>query len=670
MGDFFRKLWQNKKTRFSLLALLPWPILLLFFFLPSYLLPSSHLEQGFRQDLEKFFGSSPLLGSTKLSLLPRPEFIIKDVMVRKNEVNATGLTLAKADLVKMTFSFWSYLKGDLKVDLVVEGLVVHIRQPVSWFDLVNLDHVTDRKDDSYRLGSIKINQGELHLASQDHGQKPYIIDKIDLLAAISDQNIENINLEAKAILLAANNLPVGAKGLLKLNQNLNQLEAEQLKLNFGETFLNLDGWINYKDAANGYKINLASAKVDLLEMLTLLPTDGLAIPKNLQVNGPMAMDVNLHKQAQDVQVKIQADAGASQIIWSNIFSKPKDVSFKIILQAKNQKDRFIIDELTLFLADATFVLNGFITKGDQKQVELKLVPNEFQISSVADFFPSLPFIGKLQAATAELSLTSPKLKARLQAEKAQILGQEMTNLETILEYENGQLILNPFQGELYGGALSGNITASLVEEQTFESELVIDDLDVSRILPFLQGTGSLVAKGKSQGQNVTDLWQNMEAGGTVVLAQGQLKKISSLEMGLGNEIDDLRASFNYTQGQLTISNLKWRFASYEGIAKLTQTGPVITGEATVSGEGFENKFQVGGSLKELLFLKTASQPLKEQNIGLKSLPVEDIKPARIEAAKPEPIPAPKPEKSNQRTKNAPAKKEMLEDDLFKVIIGD
>ncbi len=687
MGDFFKKLWQNKRTRYSLLATLPGPIILIFLFLPSYLLPTKHLEQGFKQDIENAFGLMPSISSSKLRLVP-PEFIIKDVVIRQKDANAKGLTLAKADLVKMTFSFWSYLKGDLNVDLVVEDAIFHVRKPVPWFELINFSKPAKVNEDSYQLNSIHFVNSELHFLSQNHGQQAHIIDKVDFFANLIHDETIALNIKAKASLLYAQKMEIACKGVVDLDQGLDRIQTKQFKFSLGATNFNLDGWLNYKDNNQSYKLNLATAEVDLVSVLDFYSLDGFELPKDFQLIGPMALDVNLQKQDENMQVKVHADATASQIRWPGFFTKPKDTPFKLVLNADNLSDQFVINQLSLFLANSVFELKGLFTKNDQQQIELRLEPVEFSKISLADYFPVLSFIKNVQTARAELEIKAAlkqtgttKLHARLQAEQAQVLGQDVKNLETILDYADEQIILNPFRAELYNGALSGNININLAAKQpSFESEFVVDDLDVSKILPFLTGTGSLVAKGESSGQSVSELWKNMQGGGSIVLAKGKLNKLNSLanldadRFGkLSNEIKDLRATFNYDQEQLTISKIKWNFGKYKAEAKFAKANKAVKGQAIIAGAGIEKKARIEGEIKELLFNKPTAKLKRSKGLGLKSLPVEDLKPMRKQFAQPEETPKPKAKpkstKIKRRKRKKPPKKKMMEEDLFKVIIG-
>jgi len=202
-------------------------------------------------------------------------------------------------------------------------------------------------------------------------------------------------------------------------------------------------------------------------------------------------------------------------------------------------------------------------------------------------FPAEPLpVGNLQVLDVD---------AEIQAAELIIDGQRMDSVRAKVTLTNGKLVLDPLQGGLGGGLVSGTVTLDAsVPEPSLAGQLAIQQYDIGsllaahRILQGFRGRADINLAGlSSQGGSIRDLMANLNGTVSIRMGSGRMdaREVNRLSGGAADLARLLLGGGRVRE--MTVNCMDLRYAVTDGVMR-TEKMLFDTDIVTVMGDGEAN----------------------------------------------------------------------------------
>ncbi|MCF6148451.1 MAG: AsmA family protein [Candidatus Kuenenia sp.] len=227
---------------------------------------------------------------------------------------------------------------------------------------------------------------------------------------------------------------------LKYEDKKGGLSLQQLDLNLNDNVVSLRGNIENMKANPQWDLTLSSKMNALDEVIKMYPALKEGLPENFQITGPINMEMNSKGNMDTMQISGHTEMDDAEIIYGEIFQKPKQVPFQLSLKADKVADIIKLESLTVNLQNASLNSSGTIEGMANPRFDLTNATNEFSLKGWGAIVPMLKEYkpegtisiknyvkGNFDDASVNMQVSSPKLAFKLPASLSESGGQENKN---------------------------------------------------------------------------------------------------------------------------------------------------------------------------------------------------------------------------------------------------
>lgn len=603
-------------------------------FIAPFVVPTSQYKEAVIDEIKQFADTDVTIDSFRFQMLPYPAFTIRGLTVTTTKAPFQGVPIFHAAVVQGGLSPGPLFRGKIVTDFTVGDATFDYRVAADGTTNVSLlareNEGAKEHKKSYVIRSLIITNGTFRYEKEGE-PNPGVIDQIELATSeLKLAESASASIRLSAVLEGAARQAVVLSGTFLADRQQKIVQARRMDLTYGGSRFSIDG--SYKYDTKSVDIHLATPSITIQSLGIVIPSLAHGLPFGIDLAGPFALDTQLSGTKENLAVKCQIDATESKFSLGSVFNKDSGRPFKIVFSGTYQPTNVAIEDVVFSIGESTFHLAGSVVDQPGLPSQITLSSTAFDANELKNYFPFLTIFDELSSPAIEINIQGPLLAetgrtitGRVSAAKATAFGHTLGNLESDFQYGADQITLSTLKGVLYDGVLSGNGSIDLKATPAFHFELVADNLDTAKIptLPaVMTGAASLVFKADAAGTDNISIKDSLSSEGTLVMANGQVSPIKvgqqilteavwkALEpyikggldvatrdglMALESDVKDMKASFNFKSGMLTISRIEWSHPQYQLQGKGTISLP---GEVSGDGSIFISKDATAHLIKD------------------------------------------------------------------------
>lgn len=575
---------------------------MILFFIAPFVVPTKNYKEAITDEIKQLADGDVTIDSFRFQVLPYPAFTIRGLTVSTTKVPFKGVPIFHAAVVQGGLSPGPLFRGQIVTDFTVKDATFDYKIAADGTTNASLlaHENADAKEHkrSYIIRSLLVTDGTFRYAKEGE-QNPLVIGQIELVT--SDLKLgpaASTSVRLSAVIEGAARQGLNLSGIFSVDSQQKVVQAKQTDLFYGGSRFNIDG--SYKYDTKSFDAHLATPAVTLQSLGFIIPSLAHGLPLGIDLTGPFALDTQLNGTKENMVVKCHIDATASKFRLGQVFNKETKQPFKIVFSGTYQPTYITVEDAALSIGESTFHLMGSLVNQPGLPSQLTLSSTAFDANQLKTYFPFLTIFDELSSPAIAINIQGPlfadtgrMISGHVSAQKVTALAHTLTNLETDFQYATDVITLSTLKGSLYDGALSGNGSVDLKAIPTFHFELVADNLDTAKIptLPaVMTGIASLVFKADANGTDNVSIRESFSSEGTLVMGNGQLAPVKvgkqmltesawkTLEpyvtggvdiatrdglAALESDVKDMKASFNFKDGTLTISKIEWSHPQYQ-----------------------------------------------------------------------------------------------------------
>jgi hypothetical protein len=713
-------------------------------------IPTETYRNFVEKRLSRDFDVRVTMEGFRFRLIPYPGYSIRGLGFISTKEPFRGQRVLWVKKATGSLSMGSFLGDKLSTSVKLKGLEMDIRQSekdsnISAMLGIRSKGVDDGTVDDLKtisIENIEVTRGRLNIYSEESAQ-PRIIDNIEIVAKnLRPASGIGTEIRMTGSVLDKQRPDFSFSGQVFYDPARHELSARNINAYLAGSRFALDLSMNFGVSPYSFDMHLATPSLTRETVQPFLEKSSLALRKNLSWQGQLVADLSMRGTRDAFDVKLQLDATQAKFDIGESFLKGAGLPLKFVSSFYVQEKNVSIRDSSIIFGTDEVSVSGDIARDDNLSSKLMVRAKALNTSSLKTFFPSLKIFGETEGLGIKLSargeLTGDEaldIFGTFQGDRIGFAGASLSDVTGAFSRAEDGIVFDTIRGQFAGGQMSGNGRMLSGDENAYHFDLVVNRMEaaeLSLLSGAITGQSSLVIEADGTGTNADKVTDTLELGGSFIMKSGTLKAYEAIGsifdeetnvavraqagagfdeawmaklQDLGDGVEELRATFEYSDGKLTVEKLLWKNPIYSADLELNVgDGGALSGGGDIILPGaIAKKLITDEAARKLLFDRKGSFSIPVNIMGrisdarldldlvkLDETIADDVKrselvgePAKVvrkkeapdaskkEAPKTVAKPARRKAPTRRRSKRPPSRRESTvdPDDILKVIIG-
>ncbi len=497
-------------------------------------------------------------------------------------------------------------------------------------------------DEKLNLRKIEVVRGRI-IIDAESGVKPLVIDAVSLSA--KDLGVAKglgAKVDLTGVLGDALRPNLKVQGQIFADRTRQEIGGRDIRAYLNGAQLVADISANLGVRPPSYDIHVAALNLNPDAFAPLLSFVGKKLPLELSWQGSIGADVSFKGTRDTGELDLQLDATQARVLAGKETVKEPGIALKAQANVLVKPDAYAIDRGYLTLAGSDINIKGDIVRDEDIKARLNFLGKGLSLTAMQTILPWLSDIGSLEEGGIDLIVEGPlqrskelNVEGKIEASKAELAGMSLSDVSASFVREHEKISFITLNGKFADANLSGNGSIQFGTSPGMNFDVVIKDVEAENI-PMIRnaisGKASLVVNAQSKGQDRDSLIKNLILSGSIVspdikingfegaagafskdtwseiesITKATLQEAPEKELeNAGDEVLDLRASFEVKDDVLELSEVSWNAEKYSSLLKATvsPTGEIAAHGALVVEDRLSGKIVIDAQTKEKLLKK-------------------------------------------------------------------